>query len=154
MRNEVRNDPRKFPFRDSCRIRFQKCRSHGARDGCGTSTSVPSGALPRVPPAPVPPSLPRAISGRPIPRIHRGNAGCRNVKGRGRHGSEGYVCSRPRDAGCGNSGRWIGHWSRCFPRKCCERTVLPGGISLSLGRRKRSESRTTASRNVRSGEGA
>src|SRR6266567_689680 len=56
MQNEVQNDPRKFPFCDACRIRCQKCRSHGAGDGCGTSTSVPFGVLPRVPPGLVPPS--------------------------------------------------------------------------------------------------
>jgi hypothetical protein len=154
VQNEVQNDPWQFAFCDPYRIRSRKCRCYGARDGCGISTSVPSGALPREPPGSVPPSLLRPISGRPIPRIHRGSAGCRNAKGRGRHGSEGCVCSPPRDAGRGNSGRWIGHWPRCFPRKCSERTVRPGGISLSLGRRKRSKNRTAASRNVRSGEGA
>src|SRR5438105_10661835 len=97
--NEVQNDPRKLSFCHPYRIRSRKCRSHGARDGCGTSTWVPSGALPRGPPGPVPPSLLQPISGRPNRRIHRGNAGCHNVKSRGRHGSEACVGSRPRGAG-------------------------------------------------------
>ena len=119
----MQNDPRRFPFCDPSQTRSEKCRSHGAGDGCGSSTSVPAGHSEQCLEGRVDLFLLGLMYLKQIPRIHRGNAGRRNVKGRGPHGSEGCVSLIP-EALDPETAAMDRTSAAPFPRRCSERPVV------------------------------